>query len=112
MINETWENWEYNIKKTIELDPDCVTIYQMEIPYNTGILQAYEGRGKVTAPVADWQTKRDWVNYAFNELAKHGYEVGSAYTMVKSKQKQSLFTVIRFGLVQILWVLEFHPLVI
>ena len=24
---------------------------------------------------------------AFNELSKHGYEVGSAYTMVKSKQK-------------------------
>ncbi|MCM8530052.1 MAG: coproporphyrinogen III oxidase family protein [Lentisphaeraceae bacterium] len=87
MINETWENWEYNIKKTIELDPDCVTIYQMEIPYNTGIYKKMKEEGKLTAPVADWQTKRDWVNYAFNELAKHGYEVGSAYTMVKSKQK-------------------------
>ncbi|MCH2207309.1 MAG: coproporphyrinogen III oxidase family protein [Lentisphaerales bacterium] len=87
MINETWENWQYNIRKTIELDPDCVTIYQMEIPYNTGIYKRMKEEGKVTAPVADWQTKRDWVNYAFNELAEHGYEVGSAYTMVKSKQK-------------------------
>jgi oxygen-independent coproporphyrinogen III oxidase len=86
MINETWENWQYNIKKAIELDADCVTIYQMEIPYNTGIYKKMKEEGKLTAPVADWQTKRDWVDYAFNELAKHGYEVGSAYTMVKSKQ--------------------------
>ncbi|MCM8526809.1 MAG: coproporphyrinogen III oxidase family protein [Lentisphaeraceae bacterium] len=87
MINETWENWELNIKKAIELDPDCVTIYQMEIPYNTTIYKKMKEEGKITAPVADWQTKRAWVNYAFEELAKHGYEVGSAYTMVKSKEK-------------------------
>lgn len=87
MINETWENWEYNIRKTIELDPDCVTIYQMEIPYNTTIYKKMREEGKITAPVADWQTKRAWVNYAFEELSKHGYEVGSAYTMVKSKEK-------------------------
>ena len=87
MINETWENWELNIKKAIELDPDCVTIYQMEIPYNTTIYKKMKEEGKITAPVADWQTKRAWVNYAFEELAKHGYEVGSAYTMIKSKEK-------------------------
>ena len=87
MINETWENWEYNIRKAIELDPDCVTIYQMEIPYNTTIYKKMKEEGKITAPVADWQTKRAWVDYAFNELSKYGYEVGSAYTMVKSKDK-------------------------
>src|SRR5262249_32513364 len=35
--------------------------------------------------VADWPTKRAWVDYAFNELAKAGYEVSSAYTMVRDK---------------------------
>jgi oxygen-independent coproporphyrinogen III oxidase len=87
MINETWENWEYNIDKTIELSPDCVTIYQMEVPYNTTIYKKMREEGKLTAPVADWETKRAWVNYAFNRLAENGYEVGSAYTMVKSKKK-------------------------
>ena len=37
--------------------------------------------------MADWDTKREWVNYAFERLAANGYEVGSAYTMVKSKEK-------------------------
>src|SRR5678810_772058 len=37
MVEETEENWKENIRKTIELQPDSVTIYQMEIPYNTTI---------------------------------------------------------------------------
>ncbi|MEY2430130.1 MAG: oxygen-independent coproporphyrinogen oxidase, partial [Verrucomicrobiota bacterium] len=32
---------------------------------------------------ADWETKRAWVDYAFKELEKAGYTVGSAYTAVK-----------------------------
>ena len=37
------------------------------------------------AGIADWPTKRAWVDYAFNEMAKAGYEGSSAYTMVKDK---------------------------
>ena len=33
--------------------------------------------------MADWQTKRHWVDYAFNEFEKAGYEVSSAYTVSK-----------------------------
>jgi oxygen-independent coproporphyrinogen-3 oxidase len=36
------------------------------------------------APVADWPTKREWVQYAFDKLAKAGYHTSSAYTMVKN----------------------------
>jgi len=39
------------------------------------------------APVADWETKRRWVNEAFTELEKNGYVVGSAYTAIKDKSK-------------------------
>jgi len=35
-----------------------------------------KAEGKLVAPVADWETKRGWVNYAFNELEKAGYKVG------------------------------------
>ena len=34
------------LRKTIELSPDSVTIYEMEIPFNTTIYQADEGGGK------------------------------------------------------------------
>ena len=37
MLGETEENWQRNIEKTVELEPDSVTIYQMELPYNTTI---------------------------------------------------------------------------
>ena len=41
--------------------------------------------GKLAAPVADWETKRAWVGWAFAELERAGYTVGSAYTAVKNK---------------------------
>ena len=83
MLEETQDNWISNVQKTIELAPDCVTIYQMEIPYNTTIYQEMATRNKAMAPVADWDTKRRWVKYAFECLEQAGYTVTSAYTAVK-----------------------------
>jgi len=37
--------------------------------------------------VADWPTKRAWVDYAFNEFAAAGYTVSSAYTVVRDPAK-------------------------
>lgn len=87
MLNETPEKWREAVRKTIELDPECVTIYQMEIPFNTTIYREMHERGEIAAPVADWHTKREWVDYAFRELEKHGYTVTSAYTVVKDPVK-------------------------
>jgi oxygen-independent coproporphyrinogen-3 oxidase len=87
MVEETEANWRECVRKTIEMSPDSVTIYQMEVPYNTTIYQQMKAEGKLAAPVADWETKRGWVGWAFNELEKAGYVVGSAYTAVKNKEK-------------------------
>ncbi len=86
MVGETWDNWRTNIAKTIELSPDSVTIYQMELPFNT-VFSADILGNKKESPVADWPTKRAWVDYAFNELSQAGYSVSSAYTMVKDASK-------------------------
>jgi len=83
MMGETPENWRDCVRQTIVLDPDSVTIYQMEVPYNTTIFKEMKIQGQNVAPVADWRTKRAWVNYAFAELEKAGYTVTSAYTAVK-----------------------------
>src|SRR5580765_4922386 len=87
MVEETEANWRECVRKTIELSPDSVTVYEMEIPYNTGIYKQMKAEGKLVAPVADWQTKRGWVKYAFGELEKAGYKVGSAYTAVKDPSR-------------------------
>src|SRR6185295_11599245 len=55
----------------------------MEVPYNTTMFQDMKVVGDSVAPVASWKTKREWVSYAFSELEKAGYTVGSAYTAVK-----------------------------
>jgi oxygen-independent coproporphyrinogen-3 oxidase len=83
MVEETDENWRENVRKTIELLPDSVTIYQMEVPYNTGIYQQMKAQGKLVAPVADWETKRAWVDYAYREFEKVGYTVTSGTTVVR-----------------------------
>jgi oxygen-independent coproporphyrinogen-3 oxidase len=90
MVGETWENWRECVRKTIELNPDSVTLYQMELPFNTVYSKELRIVGQ-DAPgmfsIADWPTKRAWVNYAFDELGKAGYEVSSAYTMVKDRRR-------------------------
>ena len=84
MVEETEENWRDCVRQTIELAPDSVTIYQMEVPYNTDIYRDMKAQGKLVAPVADWETKRNWVRHAFSELEKAGYNVASGYTAVKN----------------------------
>ena len=83
MVEETDANWHECVRKTIEMVPDSVTIYEMEIPYNTTLYKQMQAEGKLVAPVADWDVKRGWVSYAFDELQKAGYTVASAYTAVK-----------------------------
>ena len=89
MVEETEENWKACIERTREMAPDSVTIYQMEVPYNTGIYQQMKADGKLSAPVADWDTKRRWVNDAYTALEQDGYTVSSAYTAVKDKARTS-----------------------
>jgi len=91
MIGETTDNWRECVRKTIALSPDSVTIYQMEIPYNTTIFKEMRADGRTVAPVADWRTKREWVSYAFSELEKAGYSVASAYTAVKDPVRTRFF---------------------
>jgi oxygen-independent coproporphyrinogen-3 oxidase len=122
MVGETWDNWRTCVRKTIELNPESVTVYQMELPFNTvfskelkavasgqwpvasngadapSVSSALPLTEAVSSPatgheplatfsIADWPTKRAWVDYAFAEMAKAGYEVSSAYTMVKDKAR-------------------------
>jgi oxygen-independent coproporphyrinogen-3 oxidase len=96
MVEETDEKWRETVAKAIELKPDSLTIYQMEVPYNTGIYQQMKADGKLVAPVADWETKRAWVDYAYREFEKMGYTVTSGTTVVRDP-KQVKF-VYRHGL--------------
>ncbi|MEZ6115928.1 MAG: radical SAM protein [Pirellulaceae bacterium] len=86
MVGESWDNWKDCVQRTIDLSPESVTIYQMELPFNTVYSKDILGN-QIETPVADWPTKREWVAYAFDQLAQAGYHTSSAYTMVKDPNK-------------------------
>jgi oxygen-independent coproporphyrinogen-3 oxidase len=84
MLGETDENWTECVRRTLDLEPDSITIYQMELPYNTTIAgDLLKGSGRFAEPVANWSAKRRWVAEAFEALERAGYHIGSAYTAVK-----------------------------
>jgi oxygen-independent coproporphyrinogen-3 oxidase len=83
MVGESWQNWRENVRKTIELSPDSVTIYQLELPYNTRFTESLMVRHE-PLELASWSTKRAWVSYAYDELQAAGYAISSAYTLVKA----------------------------
>ena len=86
MVGETWDSWKQGIAKTIELSPESVTIYQMELPFNTVYSKDILGH-QIESPVADWDTKRAWVSYAFDQLLAVGYSISSAYTLVRDPHR-------------------------
>jgi oxygen-independent coproporphyrinogen III oxidase len=90
MLGDTDEKWRECVRRTIDLAPDSVTIYQMELPFNTTIsADILQGAGRFNGQLSPWATRRRWVAEAFAALEAAGYHVGSAYTAVKDPSKVS-----------------------
>ena len=85
MVGETEENWAACVEKAVEMQPDNITIYQMELPFNTVYSQQIKDEG-VASPVADWPTKRRWVSEAMDRLQAAGYHVSSGNEMVSNPE--------------------------
>jgi coproporphyrinogen III oxidase-like Fe-S oxidoreductase len=89
MLGETDAKWRASVDRTLELEPDSITIYQMELPFNTTISRdLLKGTAKFGDPVAAWATKRRWVSEAFAAFEAAGYHVRSAYTVVKDPTRK------------------------
>ena len=86
MIGETQENWTECVERAIEMQPDNITVYQMELPFNTIISKEMKELG-ITSPVADWPTKRRWANEAIDRLSEAGYHVSSGNELVKDAEE-------------------------
>jgi oxygen-independent coproporphyrinogen-3 oxidase len=85
MMGETEAKWRDTVRRAIELAPDSVTIYQMELPYNTIISQDILKQG-ISSPIAGWNAKRHWVDYAFEKFEERGYSIASAYTVATTSK--------------------------
>lgn len=85
MLGETDENWTKCIEQARQMQPDNITIYQMELPFNTLISKEMKELG-IVSPVANWATKRRWVDEAMNTLGAAGYHVSSGNELVKNPE--------------------------
>jgi oxygen-independent coproporphyrinogen III oxidase len=84
MAGDTDEKWRAAVDRTLSLDPDSITVYQLELPYNTTITgDLLKGDGRFRGLLHDWGTRRRWVQQAFEAFERAGYHIGSAYTAVK-----------------------------
>jgi oxygen-independent coproporphyrinogen-3 oxidase len=82
MVGETDASFDRSLERILELDPESVTIYPLEIPHNTvlhGLLQA----GELPHEPANWVVKRERLKRAFARLESVGYMVRSAYAAVR-----------------------------
>jgi len=85
MMGETEEKWREAVRRAIELEPDSVTIYQMELPYNTTISRDILNKG-IESPIAGWSAKRHWLDYAFEQFLAHDYEIAGTDIVVTKKK--------------------------
>lgn len=87
MLEQSERDWDADVASTLALDPDSVTVYQLEIPFNTTIYRRMKQDGGLTTPIPDWPTKRRWLERGFARLEERGYALTSAYTAVKDRQR-------------------------
>jgi oxygen-independent coproporphyrinogen-3 oxidase len=83
MVGETFESWRRTVEKTLAMEADSVTIYQMELPFNTVFVRDSRQQDGAETVVADWPTKRAWVDWAFERFLERGYAISSGYTLVR-----------------------------
>jgi len=83
MIGESDDNWANCIEQVKKLEPDNITIYQMELPHNTLISREIKELG-VISPIAGWAIKRRWVSEAMDSLLAAGYNISSGNELVRS----------------------------
>jgi oxygen-independent coproporphyrinogen-3 oxidase len=81
MVGENDDNWTRCIEKAAELKADNITIYQMELPFNTVYSKDMRETG-ATSQVAGWDQKRRWVSQAMDRLLEAGYHISSGNELV------------------------------
>jgi oxygen-independent coproporphyrinogen-3 oxidase len=86
MVGETETSFFGSLARIIDMQPQSVTLYQMEVPQNTPLYRDLEGGALPVAP-ASWTTKHERLEEAFARLEAAGYTVRSAYAAVRDPER-------------------------
>ncbi len=83
LAGDTDSSWDDAVRRTLELQPESVTIYQLELPYNTTFHRESRESGRDLGEFPDWPTKRRWTDRAFERMESAGYYLASGYTAAR-----------------------------
>ena len=86
LVGETDDSFFNSLTQVIDMAPDSVTIYQLEIPRNTPLYRTLKDKSLEIIPPS-WDTKRTRLNQAFECLEQAGYTIRSAYAAVKDPSR-------------------------
>ncbi len=86
LVGETDASFFASLDRIIELAPDSVTMYQLEIPLNTPLYRNLAD-GTLAGELDSWDTKRRRLAAAFERLEACGYTVRSAYAAVRDPDR-------------------------
>lgn len=86
LVGETEATFQYSIERTLDLAPESVTIYQLEIPHNTPLYRAMVERRDAVG-LAPWDVKHVRLAAAMRCLVDSGYALRSAYAAVSDPDR-------------------------
>jgi oxygen-independent coproporphyrinogen-3 oxidase len=88
MVGETEESFFASLAGVIEMRPDSITLYQMEVPLNTPLYRDIADKDPAES-LATWDTKHRRLEDAFAHLESAGYSVRSAYAAVRDPERHT-----------------------
>lgn len=86
LVGETATSFFDSLDRVIAMNPESVTLYQLEVPKNTPLYKAVRAEGDDIALIP-WERKRQRLARAFERLEQAGYQVRSAYSAVRDAVK-------------------------
>jgi len=86
MVGESEQSFFSSLDRIIDMAPESVTLYQMEVPQNTPLYRELAD-GAIDEKPASWDTKHDRLERAFGRLEEAGYTVRSAYAAVRDPER-------------------------
>ncbi len=82
LVGQSDGSFMTGVDRIIDMAPESVTIYQLEIPKNTPLYHLYHNN-KLDSEPASWRLKRERLRKGFEKLEEAGYQLRSAYTAVR-----------------------------
>ena len=88
LVGETNTSFMQSLEHLIDMNPESITIYQLEIPKNTPLYHLYHNEKLENSP-APWDEKRARLAKGFSRLERAGYRLRSAYTAARTSESQN-----------------------